>query len=151
MLMVEQLLNDPVSRIYAVISVLCLIAVAAMGYNYDGDKATNDLANKALLAAKTSRPFPYTSRMHAIDEVNLIQRFTLLLEQERTITAARRSSESLRLQKMITELPRPPAHVSDRLLAIERSLHLLEIEMVKLTAILAVRAKGKESSDAEKQ
>lgn len=151
--MVSEILSEPIARVYTVISVLVVIFISIIGFTNgsiadlsDKSDNINKLAHEALLAAKTARPFPYTSEMHAVNELKWAKELAALVVTERMITNALIGKEVSSLQKMMSELPRPPEAVNARLLAIEDSIHSLELQMVRVSGLLVQFGDGNVSS-----
>lgn len=147
--MVSDLLSEPIARVYTVISVLVVIFLAVIGFT---NASIKDLSNRsdditklthdALLAAKTARPFPYTSKMHSVNELKRAEELASLVMTERLITKAVIAKEVSLLQKTISELPRPPAAVNARLLEIESSIHSIERKMGQISGLLSQLGDG---------
>ena len=55
--------SEPISRLYTILSIILLALFTMIGVNYQRDHTTLLLAQNAMIAAKTSRPYPYTSQM----------------------------------------------------------------------------------------
>ena len=56
-------LAEPLSRLYTILSLVLLALFSMIAVNFQRDHTTLLLAQEAMIAAKSARPYPYTSEM----------------------------------------------------------------------------------------
>jgi hypothetical protein len=72
---------EPLSRLYTILSIVLLALFTMIGVNYQRDHTTLLLAQEAMIAARSARPYPYTSQMAKADLRDIEVRLRILNER----------------------------------------------------------------------
>lgn len=131
--LMNDVLQDPISRIYAIISILMFLVSSILAITYN-------LAQDALLAAKTSRPFPYTSQMASSDRAAHLALHRSDLAREREFLNSRLETIVQSFGGLLESLDIPPPEVKNKLNLLDKRIHLLEMEF----AVVKMRLNSKE-------
>lgn len=132
------LLQDPISRVYTVISILMLFVSSVLVINHN-------LAQEAFLAAKTARPFPYTSQMATSDHNEHMQQHRDDMLREREFLNAKLETITQSFKSIVNSLDIPPPEVKDKLTILDKQIHVLEMEF----AILRMRLDSEQNEHDE--